>query len=566
MKFSEMKYERMDVAAICAKCAELTDGLKRADTFAKAEAAFLEYDRLHAHIDTMCTIAYIRHTINTEDKFYSDESDFIDESTPLLEEPKMNWALALTSSPFRPDFEKKYGELFLKDMEMDLKTFRPEIVPDLQEENKLVSEYVKLYASAQVPFEGGTYTISQLAPYREDADDARRRAAWDADGNWWLEHGDEFDRNYDELVRVRTKMARKLGYEDYTQLGYYRMTRNSYDRRDVEKFRDAVVKYIVPVADRLYREKAKRTGVPYPLSYADVNPMFRSGNAKPCGTPEEILAHAREFYHELSPETSEFIDAMFDGEMMDVLSRKGKMAGGYETEIRDYKCPFIFANFNGTSDDVETMTHEAGHAFASYTARDFVPEATQSPTLDACEIHSMSMEFFAWPWEEGFFGGETLKFKYSHLAGALEFIPYGCLVDHFQHEIYAAPDMTPAERHETWKRLVARYMPWLRLGEVPFYGDGRYWQRQLHIYESPFYYIDYCLAQTVALEFWAAMQQDRQDAWRRYYDLVKLGGRRNFTGLVQAAKLPVPFEEDALATVSAAAVKWLDSVDMSGIE
>ncbi len=566
MKFNDMKYERPDVSAACAEFDRLAGRFIAAATFEEAESAFLEYDRLKYHIETMFTLSYIRHTINTQDEFYSAENDFQDESEPLLKEPDMKWSRALLASPFRPELEKKYGKLMFTNLELELKTFKPEIIPELQEENRLVSEYIKLYASAQVEFEGGAYTISQLTPFKEDADDERRRAAWRADGSWWLAHGEEFDRIYDDLVRVRTGIAKKLGYEGYVELGYYRMTRNSYDKRDVEKFREAVVKYLVPVAEKLYKDKAARTGVPYPLSYADGNPMFRSGNAKPFGTPDDILAHAKKFYHELSPETAEFIDVMFDGELMDVLSRKGKAAGGYETEIHDYNCPFIFANFNGTAGDVEVMTHEAGHAFASYTVRNLVPICNQHPTQESCEIHSMSMEFFAWPWEEGFFGDQTLKFKYSHLAGALQFIPYGCMVDHFQHEVYEHPELTPEERHEVWKRLTAVYMPWIRLGEVPFYGDGRAWQRQLHIYEVPFYYIDYCLAQTVALEFWALMQKDRRDAWNRYYDLVKLGGTQNFSGLVEAAKLPTPFGDGALKTVADAAMEWLDNADVSSLK
>ena len=322
-----------------------------------------------------------------------------------------------------------------------------------------------------------------------------------------MKNGEKLDEIYDRLTALRDRMAKKLGYENFIQLGYYRMNRNSYDKNEVEKFRAAVRKYLVPLAAKIYEEQAGRIGKPYPLSYADTALEFRSGNPKPQGAPEDILAQGRKFYHELSEETAEFIDFMYEGELLDVLSRKGKAGGGFCISLPDYRAQFIFANFNGTAHDVEVITHEAGHAFAGHICRDIVPMENRQPTLEACEVHSMTMEFFAWPWAEGFFGQDTKKFLYSHLSGALTFIPYGTMVDHFQHLIYERPEMTPSERHEVWRELTGVYMPWIRLGEIPFYGDGHAWQRQMHIYERPFYYIDYCLAQTVALQFWALMQK-----------------------------------------------------------
>ena len=178
----------------------------------------------------------------------------------------------------------------------------------------------------------------------------------------------------------------------------------------------------------------------------------------------------------------------------------------------------------------------------------------------------MSMEFMAWPWAEGFFGPDTRKFLYSHLAGALTFIPYGTLVDHFQHEVYAHPDMTPAQRHEVWKELMGVYQPWLRLdGEIPSFSDGQRWQSQSHIFEAPFYYIDYCLAQTVALEFWALLQKDKKLAWEKYMAYTRQGGSRTFTELLANAGLDSPFEESCLRGVCQAAGDWLDGYDLTGL-
>lgn len=566
MKFSEMAYKRPDLGALKAQGADLTARLRAAKDYEEARRVFLENEAMAKMIDTQASLASIRHSINTEDPFYDAEQNFWDASMPEIEEIFQNYTQAMLESKFRGEFEKEYGSLLFVKAEMELKTFSQDIMPELQKENELTSAYEKLTASAQIPFEGKVYTLAQIMPLKQDADDERRLAAWKADGQWFKENQAELDRIYDELVHVRDTMGRKLGYDGYTQLGYYRMQRNCYTKEDIEKFRAAVVKYLVPVADSIFREQAKRLGKEYPMSFADNALEFRSGNPRPFGTPEEILAQGKKFYDELSPETGEFFDTMLDNELMDVLSTKGKRGGGYCTSLPDYEVPFIFANFNGTQHDVEVITHEAGHAFAAWMNRKRVPFSYVWPGMEACEVHSMSMEFFAWPWAEGFFGENVKKFYYSHLSGALTFIPYGTMVDHFQHIVYEKPDMTPAERHAVWKELLGTYMPWMKTdGEIPFYSEGEGWQRQSHIYVSPFYYIDYCLAQTVALQFWALIQKDRKNAWEHYMAYTKQGGSRVFTELLKNAGLESPFEEECLKGVCQASREWLANFDLTGI-
>ena len=566
MKFSEMPYERPDLEALKKTLAGLTGRLKAAGSYDEARAVFLEKEEAERHIDTLATLASVRNSIDTRDEFYDGEMNFWNAAMPELEEYTKAWTAAMLASPFRKDFEAEYGDLMFVNAEIELKTFSPEIVPQLQRENDLTLEHQKLIASAKIPFEGKTYTLAQMGPFQSDADDQRRLAAWKAVGTWYKEHQADLDRIYDELTHLRDEMGRKLGYDGYTQLGYYRMGRNCYGKDDVEKFRAAVRQYLVPLAERVRRAQAERIGVEYPLSYADSALMFRSGNPKPQGTADDILAQGKKFYDELSPETSEFFQTMLDNELLDVLATEGKAGGGYCTGIMDYKVPFIFANFNGTQGDVEVVTHEAGHAFACWMNRDRIPGSYVWPGMEACEVHSMSMEFMAWPWTEGFFGPDTRKYLYSHLAGALTFIPYGTLVDHFQHEVYANPDMTPAQRHAVWKELQTQYMPWVRLdGDIPFFADGEAWQRQSHIYEAPFYYIDYCLAQTVALEFWALLQKDKKAAWEKYMAYTRQGGSRTFTGLLKNAGLDTPFDEKCLREVCEAAGQWLDGFDLTSI-
>ena len=567
MTFSQIEYKRVDMEALKTQLSGLLEQLKNAKSFEEAEKAFLAEEELEGStLRTMRTVAQIRRDIDTRDEFYDAEMSFYNREIPLIQPLSKAWTEAMLESPFRSKFEEKYGKVPFINAELDAKSFVPELVGDMQRENELVSRYTKLIASAQIPFGGQVLTLSQLTPYKLSADDEVRHAAWKAEGEWYNENGKELDDLYDQLVKLRDGMGKKLGYDGYIPLGYNRMKRNCYTQEDVAAFRSAVQKYLVPVASKLCQAQAKRMGFEYPMSFADKDLSFRSGNPKPEGTPEEILRMGEKFYSERSPETKEFWTHMRAHELMDVESKPGKASGGYCTSIYAIRSPFIFANFNGTAHDVEVITHEAGHAFASYVNRNRVPSSTQWPSLEGCEVHSMAMEFFAEPWAEGFFGKDARKFLYTHLAGAMTFIPYGTMVDHFQHVVFEHPEYTPEERHQIWRDLLKVYMPWAKLDDVPFYGEGKGWQRQSHIYKRPFYYIDYCLAQTVALQFWLRIRKDTKAAFEAYMKYTKLGGSMVFTDLLKESELDSPFDEASLKEICAEAEAFLERYDLSGIE
>ena len=567
MKFKDMLYERPDLDQLKNTLKELTEKFKNASSYEEAKRYFLEKDQLDRHISTVANISSTRHNINTKDEFYHKEEQFWNQAGPELNEYFQLFTQALLATPFRKEFEEEYGSLMFVNGDIANRAFSPEIIEESIRENELVQEYENLLANARVSFEGKTYTLSEMSLFKSDPDDERRKQAWIADGTWYKENQEKLDSIYDELVKLRTSMAKKLGHENYIPLGYDRMGRNCYREEEVKKFRQAVRDYIVPAASKVYQAQAVRLGKEYPMSFADNELEFRSGNPRPKGTPEDILKAGKKFYDELSPETSKFFNTMLENELLDVLSKEGKRGGGYCTGLPDYEVPFIFANFNGTQHDVEVVTHEAGHAFEAYTNINRVPMEYIWPSMEGAEVHSMSMEFFAEAWAEDFFGDDAKKFLYSHLAGALKFIPYGTLVDHFQHEVYARPDMTPRERHATWKKLMEEYMPWERLdGKIPFYADGEHWQLKHHIYSSPFYYIDYCLAQTVALQFWAMIQENRKKAWDYYMAYTKLGGSMTFTDLLKTAGLESPFELETIEKVSKKADAFLENYDLGDIK
>ena len=549
-KFSEMRYQRPDIDAIKKELGDLTAELTAAESFEDAKEAFLKKDRLERRLATAAILVSIRHSIDTRDEFYEAEERFFNENLPLVREFEDRWNVALLHSRFRKELSNECGEIIFKNLEISRKAFSPAIIPEMQKENDLVQEYEKLLAAARIPFEGKSFTIAQLAPFKQDSDDERRLNAWKAEGQWYKDNQAELDRLYDELVRVRHLMGTKLGDENFVRLGYYRMERNCFDREDVEKFRASVRKYLVPLADRIFREKAKRLGKTYPMSFADNVINFRSGEALPKGDADFIVDKFQSFFSGLSDETGRFFRMMRENELLSLLATEGKRGGGFCEDIPDYGVPFVFTNFSGTRDDVETLAHECGHAFAGWKNAGRIPRSVIWPTLEACEVHSMSMEFFLWPWAKELFEEDTDKFLFSHLSGALTFIPYGTMVDHFQHCVYENPEWAPKERHECWKKLLKIYMPWQRLdGEIPFYSEGEGWQRQHHIYSSPFYYIDYCLAQTVALEFLSRIREDLSDAWKTYLKFTEKGGSLTFLELLEKAGLNDPFDEDCLKEI-----------------
>ena len=558
MKFSEMPYKRPSLEEIRKLGEEALNKIENASCAQDVIDTYMEIEKQSEEISTMGSLSYVRYTIDTRDEFYSAENDFYDEAMPAIQEISQKTSLAMLNSRFRPELEEHFGKLMFTNLEISVRTMKPEIMELMMEENKLQSEYQKMLATGTVEWEGEMIPLPKLGPFKQSPDRAIRKKAYETDGKWYDEHQKELDEIYDKLVKNRTAQAKAMGHENYLALGYDRLGRNCYGPKEVAAFRDQIAKDMVPVVAAVKEYRRKRLGLDK-LKFYDEGLAFVDGNAIPEGTADEILAAGRKMYEELSAETAEFAEELFGNELLDVLSKEGKAPGGYCTALPLYKVPFIFSNFNGTSGDVDVLTHEAGHAFAFYRAmhKGYI-SAYQSPTIEACEVHSMSMEFLTAPWHGKFFGDATRKYEIDHCEDALIFIPYGCMVDEFQHICYENPEMTPAQRNEKWLELEAKYRPWIDYDNLPFYGRGALWQRQTHIYTSPLYYIDYCMAQTVAFQFWIASMADRKDAWERYLRFVDAGGTMTFKDLVETAGLKVPYAEGVIGEIGAAISKWIE--------
>ena len=560
MKFADMKYERPDFDAVSASYSTLLDELEQAKDPASFLETFKKIEELKCTLETMSTLSSIRHSIDTKDAFYDAENEYWDEHGPLYEVYSSRLSRIAVECPFKEELYASIPKTWFQMAECQLKTFKEEIVPLLQKENKLASEYGKLKASAQIPYDGNVYNLSTISSLINSTDRDVRHGASDAKLAFYAEHEADFDRIYDELVHVRTQIAHEMGYQTFTELGYLRMMRLDYNRDMVANYRRQIVEDIVPTVQSLFDRQAKRLGTPT-VAYYDAAMEFPNGNPTPKGTYEELIEAARTMYHEMSKETGEFIDIMIENELWDLKSRDGKQMGGYCTSIPAYKVPFIFSNFNGTSGDVDVLTHEAGHAFQYYMARNIPVTDCQWPTMESAEIASMSMEFNAWPWSHLFFKEDTEKYHFLHLSGALKFLPYGVLVDHFQHEVYDHPDMTPAERKQCWRTLEKMYQPYKDYEGAPMLEKGCWWYQQGHIFEAPFYYIDYTLAQVCALQFWARNHRNDPESWKDYTELCRCGGTLAFTDLVRHVHLKVPFEDGCLKDTVREVNSYLDSVD-----
>ena len=536
MKFKDYKYERPNYEEIKKSFLELVDKIKNASTYDEQKLHINQLNNIRKHIETMSTLASIRNSINTADEFYDEEQNYWDEQGPLYTELNSDFYKVIVNSKFKDEIKKDYSEQFYKICEYSLKSFSPEIISDLQEENKLMSKYTKLLASAKINFKGEELNLSGLYKYMLSSDRNEREQSSKAYYNYFGEHEEEFDEIYDQLVHIRHNMAKKLGFKNFVELGYIRMDRTDYNPEMVVNLRKQILEYIVPLCNKLYEKQAKRLNLDK-LTYIDENLEFLDGNATIKGDSDYIIENGIKMYQELSQETKEFFDFMLENELMDLETKHNKSAGGYCTYIPDYKAPFIFSNFNKTSEDMDVLTHEAGHAFQLYMSRDIDMQEINFPTLDSCEIHSMSMEFITYPWMETFFKEDSDKYKFAHLTSAIKFLPYGVVVDEFQHVVYDNPNMTSDERKKVWRDLEKKYLPHRDYEDNEILERGCWFFKQGHIFKDPFYYIDYVLAQICAFQFLKKMEEDRISGWEDYLRICKVGGTQSFLQIVKTGNL-----------------------------
>ena len=545
-KFSTLEYRRPDLDQLKKQLAEWKAAVEDAGSYEELRAIFLQRDRVFCELNTQCTLAYVRNTLDTRDEFYEKEVEYLDEAGPLLEQADVAFNEAVAGSRFRPELEKEFGKQLFVGIDLQKKLFCEENIPLRQRESRLTNEYQKIMATAEIPFDGKTLNLYGVQKYFENPDREVRRAAVRAYSKFYQNNEPRLEEIWDELIRIRNQIGKNLGYGNYIPVGYLEQGRTDYGEKEVAAFREQVRTVLVPLCQKLYKAQAKRLGLDA-VCFCDEKMIFPDGNAEPAGDDAFMVRTAQQMYHEISPETGEFIDFMIEHELMDLQNKPGKASTGYMTDLQSLKAPFVFSCFNHTIFDMQVLTHELGHAFAGYMAMrnqpisDYYGEST-----DIAEIHSMSMEQFAYPYAERFFGNQADKFRFAHLQEAITFVPFGVAVDEFQHICYAHPELTPKERTYQWHLLEQKYMPWRKYEDDPFLESGGYWYHKLHIYLYPFYYINYTLTTMGAMEFKKKYAEDKNAAWQDYLNLCKVGGSRSYLETLRYANLSVPFEEGAV--------------------
>ena len=521
--FKELKYTRPDLDKFTETVKAVRLRLMTAKTIEAADEAISEYEIAISSFDTQYALCQILHDLDTSNEFYNTELEFFDEATARVQELSSAVLSGLLTAPCADSLKVKYGPMIFRKARNQKEIISSEVIDDLTEESKLENEYSQKQSEV-------------------------RREAHIALDKYYMSRKDTYDIIYDNLVKVRTEAARKLGYESFTELGYKRMERYDYTREDVASFRENIKRYIVPLTVQIRKLQKERLGVDQ-LMFHDLPCLFKEGNPAPVISKDTYEEAAGKFFRKMFGADPSFVDILSGHGYTDLLSRPVKSTGGYCMYLEDYCIPFIFMNGNGTFDDVATVIHEGGHAYAALAGAESSPFVEcLSPTLETCEIHSTSMEYMSYPFMNIFYGKQAEQYCELHMTDGLLFLPYGCMVDEFQHIIYDNPNMTPNERHEIWRMLEQTYQPFTEydVEDTPFHALGGAWMKKDHIFTTPFYYIDYCLSQICALELWDESRTDLKVALEKYNTLCQLGGSDTFLNLIKKSGIESPFDVDVI--------------------
>ena len=546
-KFSTLQYERPDEKKIRECLSFYTGKVKNAADGQSVVSAILSLDQESRHTQDMANIVHIRHTLDTSDEYYEKENAFLNDLIPTLMPDELAFSDAVQESPFRHYVEEKLGKQYFVQMDLQKKSFTEKNIPLMQQEARLTTEYQKIMASCQIDFLGEKRNLYGIQKFFEHDDRSIRKAAFQAYSDFYHQNEPRLEEIWDELISIRNEMGRNLGFENFIPVGYMQQGRTDYGMNEVASFREQVRKDLVPLCEKLYEAQAGRLGIDHVMVY-DEKRIYPDGNASPAGDDDFMIRMAREMYHELMPQTGEFIDFMIEHELMDLKNKPSKASTGYCTCLPGHNAPFVFSCFNQTIFDMQVLTHELGHAFAAYRSARTQPIADYIfPSTDIAEIHSMSMEQFAYPYVEKFFGKDADKYRFAHLQEALTFVPFGVAVDEFQHICYAHPELSAKERTYEWHKLEEKYMPWRRYDQDEFMERGGYWYHKLHIFLYPFYYINYTLTTMGAMEFKKKYAENREKALKDYLALCDIGASRSYLEALRLAGLSVPFEEGSVA-------------------
>jgi oligoendopeptidase F len=556
--------ERLDLGkweALAPLFDQLEAQAARADTAAALEKWLLSWGELSAAIDEEGARRYIAMTCHTE----REEAEkaylyFVENIEPQLKPRQFALSKLLVTHPQAASLPAERYTVLLRDARVQVELFRPENVALETEEAKLSQQYQKLSGSLTVQFRGEEKTLVQMGRYQEETDRPLREEAWQTVARRRLAERDAFEDIFDKLIALRGKIAANAGFANYRDYAFRRLGRFDYTPEDCRQFHEAVEQEVMPILRNMQSRRREQLGV-QPLRPWDlaVDPRGRPP-LKPFTEVEEMMERTQAIFDELDGELAEGLRQMRTLKLLDLANRKGKAPGGYQSTLAEARLPFIFMNAVGVQRDVETILHEAGHAFHALATRDEDLYSYRNAPIEFCEVASMSMELLGNEYAERFYPpAEAQRARRVHLEGIIGVLGWIATVDAFQHWIYTHEGHTRAERAAAWVELMNRFG-----GEPDWSGweEARsfLWHRQLHVFLHPFYYIEYGIAQLGALRVWANSKRDRAGALQAYKNALKLGGSRPLPELFAAAGCPFDFSRKAVAPLAGLVAKELEAL------
>jgi oligoendopeptidase F len=525
----------------------------------------IDWSELRAALDQESSTRYIAMTCHTDDseaeKAYL---HFVENIEPNIKPRQFKLEQIFVQHPLRKDLPRQRYEVFDRDTRAQVELFRPENVPLETEEAKLTQQYQKLSGSLTVQFRGEEKTLTQMGRYLEETDRALRQEAWELVAKRRLAERDKFEDMFDDLLKLREQIARNAGFNNYRDYTFRKLGRFDYTPADCEKFHEAVEREVIPAVRELQQERRRLLRIdslrPWDLG---VDPLNRPP-LRPFEQVDRMVSQSQKIFDSMDRDLSQGFRLMQDLRLLDLANRKGKAPGGYQSTLAEARVPFIFMNAVGIQRDVETILHEAGHAFHALATQQEDLYPYRSAPIEFCEVASMSMELLGNEFLENFYGRpEADRARRTHLEGILAIFAWIATVDAFQHWIYTHPQHTREQRAERWMKLMERFG-----GEVDWQGyeEARafLWHRQLHIFIHPFYYIEYGIAQLGALQVWANSKRDRSAALTAYKKALGLGGSRPLPELFAAAGCNFEFSARTVAPLVKLVQQELRKLDGRG--
>ena len=545
MIFTEIAYTPINFELASSELNRLITRIEIASNYKEQLDLIFQLDKYYNSIFSNITLANIRHDLDTSDPYYLNEVNmniiYAQDFSSIL---KKFYSIIL-KSPFVIDLMNEFGNYYFHKIELKTKLFDESLKELYIEENLLSKEYNELLSKAIVSIDDIKYNLSELNHLKVSNDRNLRKKVFEAEKIFINENSNRLQSLFSELLFIRNKIAQSLGYDNYMLYAYDSLERTDYSNKEIKKFRENILKYILPILNK-YREIQKQNLQLDKLYSYDLPCLFQDGDPKINGDIQLVLDNFKYMLEELSPASNVFINEMLNNKMLDLQSRNNKRLGGYCTYISSELSPFVFCNFTGGSTDIRVLAHELGHAFQMYESmRNQKISENYMPSYETCEIHSKSMELILLDWSILFFGNDAKKYKFSQMIRSLTTIIDACLIDEFQECIYVDNIVNPIERDKVWYSLKQKYNT-TNLEEDSGLDHTPKWLMIAHVFNTPFYYIDYALAQTCALQFWKNFQLKPFEAWQKIMPLYKSGGSKSFLNLIDDVGLTSPFIEGAV--------------------